>query len=377
MKKLPIFFLIALLFSCSEKDKKDSSLNILENLTYAIDTLVVDSGEEFINLSIGLNFSDVSEDKKSLFIFERGRLSFQEVDLDQMKLLGTYPFEMEGPNGIGKGGIFQLLSDRNLMIPSVTKTAIYNLQGELISNLKLITDELDHMSDIDEFTLLNQIHFDPKSGVFYSLPGKYTSGIRELAIINATTNKGKVVKLPAMEKAGNFRVFFNTENDKAIEVEEYSLSPLNDKIYITCTVTGGVYRYNPATDDLEYIEFNHQLIPNEKTGEIINEVYSQKDFNAEYRKVASQISYLKLMWDEETSRFYRLAYKGVLGDQQLEPISYQVFLLAYSEDLELMGETLIPDFKQVPKSYFFKDGKLYSYVNVEDELGFAVFTFDF
>ena len=377
MKKLPIFFLTAFLFSCSEKDKKDSSLNILENLTYAIDTLVVDSGEEFINLSIGLNFSDVSEDRKSLFIFDRGRLSFQEVDLDQMKLLGTYPFEMEGPNGIGKGGIFQLLPDRKLMIPSVSKTAIYNLQGELISNLKLITDELDHMSDIDEFTLLNEIHLDPKSGVFYSLPGNYTSGVRELAIINATTNNGKAIKLPAMEKAGNFRVFFNTENEKAIEVEEYSLSLLYDKIYITCTVTSGVYRYNPATDDLEYIEFNHQLISNEKTGEIINEVYSQKEFNAEYRKVASQVSYLKLMWDEETSRFYRLAYKGVLGDQQLQPISYQVFLLAYSEDLELMGETLIPDFKQVPKSYFFKDGKLWSYVNVEDELGFAVFTFDF
>ncbi|MFC5626559.1 DUF4221 family protein [Algoriphagus winogradskyi] len=377
MKKLPIFFLIALLFSCSEKDKKDSFLNILENLTYTIDTLVVDSGEEFINLSLSLNFSDVSEDKKSLFIFDRGRLSFQEVDLDQMKLLGTYPFEMEGPNGIGKGGIFQLFPDRKLMIPSVTKTAIYNLQGELISNLKLITDELEHTSNIDEFTLLNEIHFDPKSGVFYSLPGNYTSGIRELAIINATTNKGKVVKLPELEKAGNFRVFFNTKNDKAIEMEKYSLSLILEKIYITCTVTSGVYRYNPATDDLEYIEFNHQIIPNEKTGEIINEVYSQKEFNAEYRKVASQISYLKLMWDEETSRFYRLAYKGVLGDQQLEPISYQVFLLAYSEDLELMGETLIPDFNQVPKSYFFKDGKLYSYVNVEDELGFAVFTFDF
>ena len=31
----------------------------------------------------------------------------------------------------------------------------------------------------------------------------------------------------------------------------------------------------------------------------------------------------------------------------------------------------------MPTHYFFKDGKLYSYVNAEDELGFAVFTFDF
>ncbi|WP_074225952.1 DUF4221 family protein [Algoriphagus halophilus] len=263
------------------------------------------------------------------------------------------------------------------MIPSVSKTAIHNLQGKLLSNLSIVTDDFEELNRIDEFTLLNEIHFDPNSGILYSLPGNYTSGIRELAIINSTTNKGNLIRLPEMEKAGNFRVFFNTENAKSIEMEEYSLSIIDDKIYITCTIGSGVYRYDPTTNELEYFEFNHQLIPNEKTGEIINEVYSEKEFNAEYRKIRSQVSFLKLIWDNETSRFYRLAYKGVLGDQQIEPISYEVFLLAYSENMELIGEALIPDFNQVPESYFFKDGQLWSYVNVRDELGFAVFTFDF
>ena len=39
--------------------------------------------------------------------------------------------------------------------------------------------------------------------------------------------------------------------------------------------------------------------------------------------------------------------------------------------------TKIENLKAEPRSYFWKDGKLYSYVNVEDELGFAVFTFNF
>jgi hypothetical protein len=42
-----------------------------------------------------------------------------------------------------------------------------------------------------------------------------------------------------------------------------------------------------------------------------------------------------------------------------------------------LGEIYLPELKKVPDYPFFKDGKLWSYVNVDDELGFAVFTFDF
>ncbi|WP_074225953.1 DUF4221 family protein [Algoriphagus halophilus] len=113
MKHVTILFLITILFSCSEKDKKASSMNTLGNLTYSIDTLIVDPGEEFINLSRGLYFSDVSEDKKSLFIFDRERISFQEIDLDQLKLLESYPFEVDGPNGIGNEDTFNFYQIEN------------------------------------------------------------------------------------------------------------------------------------------------------------------------------------------------------------------------------------------------------------------------
>jgi|TARA_R110002096_G_scaffold233311_1_gene423381 hypothetical protein len=42
-----------------------------------------------------------------------------------------------------------------------------------------------------------------------------------------------------------------------------------------------------------------------------------------------------------------------------------------------LGETKIEGLKQAPGSYFWKDGKLWSYANVEDELGFAVIDFKF
>ncbi len=50
-------------------------------------------------------------------------------------------------------------------------------------------------------------------------------------------------------------------------------------------------------------------------------------------------------------------------------------LTVFDENLNQLGETIVPVDPFSKK--FFKDGKLWSYVNVEDELGFAVFTFDF
>ena len=50
-------------------------------------------------------------------------------------------------------------------------------------------------------------------------------------------------------------------------------------------------------------------------------------------------------------------------------------LTVFDEEINQIMETevLVDPFSKK----FFKDGKLYSYVNVEDELGFAIFTFDF
>lgn len=51
--------------------------------------------------------------------------------------------------------------------------------------------------------------------------------------------------------------------------------------------------------------------------------------------------------------------------------------MVFSQDLEFLGETKIEGLPSVPRDSFFKDGKLWSHVNVGDELGFAVMDFKF
>ncbi|WP_339704260.1 DUF4221 family protein [Algoriphagus aquimarinus] len=378
MKKLLTIFILTLLAACSGKESESiEQKNILENLTYSVDTVVVDPGDEIINLQYGLNSFELSPDRKSLFIYDFQQTLFQKIDLEQMVLEGTYHFEKEGPNGIGRSFSFQVLSDEKLMIPAVPNSGIFNLQGELLTRINLKPEEIAGLGEINAFSILNELVLYPETGMLYSLPGDFLVGSRDLAKIDPENMQGVTIKLPEMEKAKNFRIYWNSETGGSIQTEYYSLKLFNNKLYITCTVGSGIYRYDPIIDSLEYVDFNHQIIPNEKTGEVLNEVSTEKDFWIEYRKVAGQISYRELMWDNQISRFYRFASKTILGETRQDPAAYEVYLLAYDKDLNLVGETLLEGFNQFPQSYFFKDGKLYSYVNVEDELGFAVFTFNF
>ncbi|MDG1277915.1 MAG: DUF4221 family protein [Algoriphagus sp.] len=86
---------------------------------------------------------------------------------------------------------------------------------------------------------------------------------------------------------------------------------------------------------------------------------------------------MAIKWDDTRKLYLRLGKKTFLAENRADPSTYEVYLFAYDTDFNVVGETKVEGLKEPPTTYFWKDGKLWSYVNVEDELGFAVFTFDF
>ncbi|MBT0812886.1 hypothetical protein KIH41_16485 [Litoribacter ruber] len=55
----------------------------------------------------------------------------------------------------------------------------------------------------------------------------------------------------------------------------------------------------------------------------------------------------------------------------------KIYLTVFDENFELIGETPIPELSPVSLSkYFVKDGVLWVYINVEDEMGFVRITVD-
>jgi hypothetical protein len=379
MKKLLPFLVLIILASCGEKgsSEKSESENILENLTYTVDTLIVDSGDELINLKFGLGWFDRSADGKSLFLYDSDRSLFQEIDLEQMILNENFLFEKEGPNGTGRVNSFQVQSDRSILIPSFQNPGIFNLQGEQVRAFNLKPNDLKGAESMNGFAILTKMLWNSNTEKLYSLPGDITTGKFEFAITNPKSQTVQILPLSEMEKSQNFRVTQLEGDGAAAFTEVYDLIKFKDNFIISCTSGSGIYFYNTFKDNLKYLDFPHRLIPRQKSGEIKNDVGSSQEWYEEYKKVVGQISYWKMNWDEATSRFYRLASRSLLGEKREDPATYEVYLLVYDEKLNLLGESRLEKYDEFPRSYFFKDGKLWSYVNVEDELGFAVFTFNF
>lgn len=101
MKHLLFFSLIILFFSCSKPKTSENShpKNILENLTFELDTIHIDPGNELIDLSGILLMEYDGADQ--LYVFQEKTAAIQEIDLLEKRLVNSFHFEREGPDGIG------------------------------------------------------------------------------------------------------------------------------------------------------------------------------------------------------------------------------------------------------------------------------------
>ena len=382
MKNLfPLFLLIAFA-SCGEKGSSETTeaINVLEDLTYTVDTVVVDSGEDFLSIQNEFQLessSSMSDDKRLFYLFNNENHTIAVVDLDQLRLLEFLSFEKEGPNGVGQyvQGI-QALADQKFLISNFQASGIFDSKGNKLENYKLEAAEFEGLNITSPFSSQLLMTSDGKS--LFSLTGFYNQGAKDLARLDPNQKTGEVIDLPELDIANDFSINLQSKDGTMTSVPQSIIQDINGKLYVTNEVTSSVYRYDYKADSLELLTFLHQLVPSAKSGSLKNKVSSRDELFAEMEKSTTQTGFKKLLWDETRQRFFRLGSKIIPSTIESDD-SYKsdVYLFIYDADLHLLGEKLLENLSVYPRFYFLKDGKLWSYVNVEDELGFAVFTFNF
>jgi len=379
MNRLALFAVALIAFSCGSNDSENSTpSNVLEDISFSVDTIVVNPGEEIINLAWGLRLSDLSPDKRTLYLLDDKDKSVSVVDLEELKLLRKLPFESEGPNGIGQYlYAVQLLPDEQFLFSGFQNTGIYTFQGEKLENIKVSAADVEGMNEADESSIWNGLRISSDKKYLFSTPGNFFEGTRDLVRVDFETKKGKVIDIPAMDIASEFRIVLRSDEMMSVYVEEISLQELNGKLIIQNTAGSDAYLYDYTADSLRLLTFDHKLVLKKKEGTVRNEVTSQKEFEDEMAKLSSQIGFEKFLWDDGSKRYFRFGRIYQPKVDEKTPQKADVFLFAYDQDFKLIGETQLKELTSVPAYPFFKNGKLWSYVNVEDELGFAVIDFKF
>ena len=378
MQKLSFSLLLAsIIFSCQEKSSETlKQTNMLENLSFSIDTVVVDSGDELLNLGFGIRTFDLSED--SFFFFENNPPALVEVDLESRTLIQKTEFETEGPDGVGNFvAQVSIGPNEEVYVLGVPQLGIYDKKGKKQKDLKVTPTGIDSQLAENFFALYSSSTYDFNRNQFYSWPMGEEIENTELVIIDVDAQTAQTVPIPEMEILRKYSVLANENGNYMASSQSVYFFIHQNKLLITNSAMGNFYEYDLKKDSLRLVEVNHQLIPNRLTGEVTQNLNSEQAFRQEMAKINSQVIYQKMMWDSSQNLFFRLATQVKMGESRNDPNEYKYFLLAYDENYKLVGESPIEGISNLISTYFFKDGKLWSYVNVEDELGFAVFDFKF
>jgi hypothetical protein len=379
MKKLILILLAPLIFSCEGNSSENlDSGNVLENLTFTVDTVVVDSGNEIINLASGLLLADFSADKKKLYLFNDVDQSLVVVDMEKLKLVDKIQFELEGPNGTGRYlNKIQILSGNRIVTNSFQGNAIFNFEGIKEESIKFLAENIDSLSKDEEIDAWYGFMLSKDEKKLFSLPGKSFEGGRDFLTADFPSQKGKLINIPAMDIASNLRVVFKIMGRMTGSVQEVFAQEFNGKIIISNSASSDIYRYDISLDSLELKTYQHRNVPNRKEVIVRSEVITIEDFIAEVTKINEQIGFERFFEDPKTKRYYRFAKMNLPKPTSDAMIKADVFLFAYDEDFNLIGETKVDELTSAPGINLVKDGKFWSYVNVDDELGFAAMDFKF
>jgi hypothetical protein len=90
-----------------------------------------------------------------------------------------------------------------------------------------------------------------------------------------------------------------------------------------------------------------------------------------------EINFLLPVFDEKNKVYYRFSYAMEFDDEEnpdslLEEVkNTKVYLSIYDENLHMLRESPIPLLNKKPGHHFVKDGKIWIFENIEDEMGFV------
>ncbi len=361
MKQTLVFFLFPLLFACGKSDSENR-----ESLEVSIDTIFIDAGDDLIFLQSGLSHSDLSYDQKQLFNFTpKGEL--EVIDLDSLKLVSRIVMEREGTLGIGQPYAIQSDQTGSLVLYGFNEVRFFNSD---LSSMKRYPLTPDAFPELEREVIAV---FNPKIAdgeLLFAIYETYEKVPQGVAIISFEDMRVK--KIP-LELAGRIVPFTYSLKSSSKGYEPINLELVDNRLILSTAFANEAFVLDLETDSVTVKTFHSELTPNEKpipaktAAETINEMEALRT------EAKKSVMFGRFYFDKTQRRFWRFSRE--LDREIGDSLVYRNVLTVFDEDLNQLTEALVPVDPFSKK--FFKDGKLWSYVNVEDELGFAVMDLKF
>jgi len=379
MKKLFFICLVGGFFSCGGNSESDSSSkkNILENLKVSIDSIRIDVGEEIFNAGAYYAY-DLSDDKQSIFYGYSEGPEIHEISLTDYALVKRHKFTTDGPDQAPSFiNYLSVLPNNEVALLGYGAQGIYTLGGKKLQDLGIEKTEWKGLQIDGSLNLISNLRVlsDKKRAV--ATPSPFAKPVEGLGVLDLENETITLHRLPALDITNRFNVTFRQGNGSSSSGDNIDLQELGDDFVIYSGSTSDIYLYQPDLDSLRLITFNHQLVPNQKTGDFPTEVDSNERRREVSNEIRKQISFSRLFWDDNRKIYWRFAIQNPRYTEENKYLGSEVFVFSYDEDFNLTGEIKSEELTMLPNLPFMKDGKLYGYRVMEENPGFVVVNFDF
>ncbi|MCL6260050.1 DUF4221 domain-containing protein [Aquiflexum sp. TKW24L] len=371
MKKIIFAFSVLLVYSCGNKET--NSGESYADISIEADTVVVDSGGEILMAATNGFGHAHSSDLGVLYNWDFKSSQVEYVDLTEFRLLKKLPFEKDGPDGVGQNSyLMRMFGDTQFAFISWDNVIIItDLEGKVVERMKL--DEPWMTEGLEEKGSINFMGFSNDRKKIYCSFMNFKKLETDVLELNLESKTQKVYDLPEFEKLDKFRIAWTNDegNSMSMSHPNISLQHWQGKLLFYTNALNSVYILDPKTDSLQLKSYNNLITANEKTGTYKNEVTSMEEMRDVSRSIQEEVNFTRLVWDDENKLFYRFTYIGLpkIADEEIKTKSFVSIL---SPDLKLLGEKEITDLGfKFPNPQFVKDGKIYLFLNLDDELAYV------
>ncbi|WP_144606042.1 DUF4221 family protein [Algoriphagus algorifonticola] len=378
MRRLLFAGILFVTFSCNQKDSDKETARKLE-ITYSLDTVFVDAGDQFIHVNWSLTSSDLSKDEKYLYNFQTGAKEpgLEIINLEKLQLERIIPFYLDGPNSIRHSYFNKVyaMEDGTIYLSDNYDLYHFDLEGTKLENLNYAEHDFEGEKLPEDLRVdLNEaLSEDGKTLVALYADKKLEKAPLGMVIFDLENKTFQYKPLEFISKMEKYRTSLYLpeypDYPMGAILDSYLLQVKNDTLILSTRSKNELKFYSWKTDSLNSKTYESQFTSQEAKINFPKRVESQEEYERLAKETKKYVKYGPLMFDKKNNLYWRLSSEmdKMVGDS----LVYKTVLTAFNKEFDQVSEVLLPKDYKIAYKTFVRDGMLYSFLNVDDEVAFV------
>lgn len=370
-----LYLLIAITFaSCSsEKNSQEENESAID-FTYSLDTVMVDAGDKFIYLNRNLNSSGETHDGKYLYNFDPVTIALQVIDLENLVLEKSIPLELEGPDGIGSESISKVFvtADGDIVLSDDFTISVMDKEGNKSFGFQYGNHDFEGLSLPEGKEIQSNGTVSKDGNTLLALYGEFKLDKLEdgLAIFDLENKRFHFKPMDIFkELEEHITVLMINDNGVSGTYIPIYLQLKGDSLIYSNSAKNEIYFLNLKTDSLTHKIYQSLYTSTAAQGKYPKRTESKEEYREIGKERSKEVNYGSLFFDDQNNVYWRFSKE--MDTMKGDKIVFKSVLTAFDTSFNQIHEELLPSDFNFPYKNFTRQGMIYTFLNINDELAFV------